>query len=518
MPYIISASYFFLSLSSGLILSFVPSPSTLSDQQMLITSDTGHVSDFGCQETLWLRHVNVLRRHRQHRNPKRHSKCSRRSTRVRNSTVQPLGDTKNAAVTSTNETDQKTLVSTLTEKPSQTPGKKRGPKPKVKVDHVACPNKTCQAHGKFGDDPQSHIVGNDTYAACGEMRQLYLCQLCKTTFSETKHTAFFGLKTDRKTVCRVLKSLAEGTGIRATARIFEIKPETVLDWLRKAGQHCEQVSAYLIQDLELSQVQLDELWTFVHKKEKRLSAWEKLHSEYGDTWVWMAFDPDNKLVLNLIIGDREEEQAVDLLTRLKGVMVKGTHLLLTSDQLPHYMTGILKVFGTRVQPKRKGDRGRHPKPRLEAPEDVAYATVNKEKKQGRVISVTYKVIFGTLEKIIKCIEASTPGLSINTSFIERMNLTLRHLCSRLKRKGLNFSKKREFLAYHLQLSVAYYHTCRSHRSLRQKLPEPIPTKGNGSPKIWEQRTPFMAAKLTDHIWTMEELLSYRTPPVAAGQA
>ncbi len=313
-------------------------------------------------------------------------------------------------------------------------------------------------------------------------------------------------------VCQTIKCLAEKVGIRRTARIMEIKPDTVLAWLRKAGQHCEQVSAYLMQNVEVSQAQLDELWTFVQKKEKTLSAWEKLHSEYGDTWIWVAFDPVNKLVLSLIIGDREEEQAVNLLNQLKSVIKDGYHLLLTSDQLPHYLTAIFKVFGRFVQPKRKGSRGRHPKPRLEAPDDVVYATIHKERLKGRIVSVTSQVVIGTLERVQALIEQSTPGLTINTSFVERMNLSFRHLVSRLTRKCLEFSKKREYLKDHLQLAVAYYHLVRPHGSLRRELPEPIQTRGNGSPKKWEQRTPFMAAGLTGHVWTMKELLSFRTPP------
>jgi hypothetical protein len=103
---------------------------------------------------------------------------------------------------------------------------------------------------------------------------------------------------------------------------------------------------------------------------------------------------------------------------------------------------------------------------------------------------------------------------INTSFVERMNLTFRHMVSRLRRKGLTFSKKRQYLKWHLNLAVAYYQFVRPHRELRQRLPEPIPTKGNCSPKKWDKRTPAMSAALTDHIWSMQELLTFRTPQTA----
>jgi hypothetical protein len=103
---------------------------------------------------------------------------------------------------------------------------------------------------------------------------------------------------------------------------------------------------------------------------------------------------------------------------------------------------------------------------------------------------------------------------LNTSFVERMNLTFCHLVSRLRRRGLTFSKKRQYLKWHLNLAIACYHFVRPHRGLRRRLPEPVPTKGNGSPKKWDKRTPAMSAGLTDHIWSIQELLTFRVPEIS----
>jgi IS1 family transposase len=353
-------------------------------------------------------------------------------------------------------------------------------------------------------------VGHGTYTTVhGEERQMYLCNVCDKPFSETAGTVFFGLKTPTRTVCLALNELAEGLGVRAVARIHGVKPDTVLAWLRKAGQHCERLSEYMMQDLALSQVQLDELWTFVRKKERMLSEWEKLHSEYGDNWIWIAFDPVHKLVIAVLIGDHSEEQAVGLLARLRARLVETCLPLLTSDSLPHYVGAILQAFGVWVQPPRKGNRGRFPKPRQVPPEDLNYATVHKKRKKGRVVSVTTKVVYGRMKDILALLEPL--GQTINTSFVERMNLTLRHLVSRLHRKSLCFSKKRQYLTYHLHLALAYYHLVLPHASLRVRLPQPIPTRGNGSPKIWAPRTPAVAAGLTDHTWSLEELLMCHVP-------
>jgi len=201
-----------------------------------------------------------------------------------------------------------------------------------------------------------------------------------------------------------------------------------------------------------------------------------------------------------------------LMRRLRDRLTGRRLPLFTSDSLAHYAKAILHIFGVWIQPRRKGDRGRSPKPRPVPTEELRYATVHKEREKGHVVSVTTQVIYGSMKGVMACLKPL--GQKINTSYVERVNLTLHHLVSRLHRKTLCFSKKREYLEYHLHLSIAYYHFVLYHSSLRVRLPEPIPTRGNGSPKIWEKRTPAMAAGLTDHQWSMEELLMFHAPGAA----
>jgi len=389
---------------------------------------------------------------------------------------------------------------------------RRGPgRPRTIVtDHLCCPNEECPSYGIRGPHPNHDIVGYGTYTTVhGEKRQMYLCRVCEKPFSETAGTPFYRLKTPKEIVCHALNELAEGSGVRSVARTNHVDKDTVLGWLKLAGQHCRRVSEFTMQGLELAQVQLDELWTFVRKKEKKLSEWEKEHTEYGDNWIWIAFDPIHKLILAALIGDRTEEEAVGLLNRLRDRLAEGVLPLFTSDSLAHYAGAILQTFGKWIQPKRKGDRGRFPKPRPAPQEGLHYAIVHKEREKGHVVSVTTKVVYGNRDDIRARLESL--GQTINTSYVERVNLTLRHLVSRLHRKTLCFSKKREYLEYHLHLVLAYYHFALYHSSLRVRLPEPIPTRGNGSLKIWAQRTPLMAAGLTDHAWSMKELLMFHVP-------
>ena len=122
--------------------------------------------------------------------------------------------------------------------PSTGPGRPRT----IPTDHLCCPGRDCSSYGIFGPHSDHDIVGNGTYTtAHGEKRQMYLCQVCKQPFSETAGTPFFSLKTPMRT----LNELVEGLGVRAVARIHHVEPDTVLEWLRKAGQHCEAVSAYI---------------------------------------------------------------------------------------------------------------------------------------------------------------------------------------------------------------------------------------------------------------------------------
>jgi len=164
-----------------------------------------------------------------------------------------------------------------------------------------------------------------------------------------------------------------------------------------------------------------------------------------------------------------------------------------------------------VQPKRQGNRGTPPKPRQVAPDDLLYAQGVKHREKGRVIEVSYRVVFGQEEAIEQRLKQSPVSYAINTSFVERDNLTLRQSNRRLTRKTNGFSKEISGLEKQLWASLAYYHFVLPHHSLRVPLAEPIPTRGSGSPKLWQAVTPAMAAGLTDHIWNTSELLSDRVP-------
>lgn len=231
----------------------------------------------------------------------------------------------------------------------------------------------------------------------------------------------------------------------------------------------------------------------------------------GDHWVWLAFDPVHKIVPAFVTGVLCQEKADLLLQKTKEVNDGSLHVFF-SDQRSYYPEAILKGFGQEVQPPRKGDRGRFPKPCLEPPEDLLYAQVVKHRRQGRVVGVTSKVVFGTQEALEAYLERSPGSQRINTAFVERQNGTTRQHNGRFHRKTLSFSKEAGGLERQVHLGLGYHHFCLPHEGLREEILPPLPTKGTGSPKKWRAVTPLMSAGVTDHVWTLEEGLTFRVPP------
>ncbi len=376
----------------------------------------------------------------------------------------------------------------------------------MELSTIYCPKQRCSSYGKYGYG--KHLVRRGFDRGIPRLK----CNRCQGTFSARHGTAYFGIHTEPRIYTIGARALAEGNSLRGTGRIIGVDKDTVCEWLDKSGRHCRAVMLYLFCNLHITECQLDELWSFVYKKEKQLTPVEKLLGIYGDAWVWIAFAPEWRIVLAFVIGKREQENANLLIDRLKAVSC-GYIPFFTSDQLPHYPKALLHGYGIpEIIIHIPGKRGPKPKPKLLPPSNLLYAQVVKRRERGRVVEITTKVIFGSQEEFQKRLENSNVSETINTSFVERVNLTCRQCNGRLSRKVLSFSKDLTWMEKHLWLSLAYYHFVLPHASLTEPLPVPLPTRGSGSPKKWRQVTPAMAAGITDHVWTMEELLSYRVPP------
>ena len=227
-----------------------------------------------------------------------------------------------------------------------------------------------------------------------------------------------------------------------------------------------------------------------------------MRDEFGDAWVWVAFDPRKKVIVSFVVGKRRQGEANNLLKSVKA-RSDGHIPLFTSDDLDQYETAILKAYGIKEVIPKTGRRGRPRSPKLVPPDELMYCRVIKQRKNGRVIRVGSEVVFGNESKIKELLEKSPVSCHINTAFVERNNLTMRERNRRLTRKTMGFSKEKIPLAESLNLYSAIYHFVKPHNGLKLELDA---REGN---KRWIYRTPMMAAGITDHIWTVEELLTFK---------
>lgn len=140
----------------------------------------------------------------------------------------------------------------------------RGPKPKF--IYIVCPNDECAMYGKDG---QSNIIGNGTYNTKNGNVRKYICKSCGRVFCDRTNTAFFDLRTKNEKILIGLKMVIKGMSLRSIAEILNVKLDTVRGWLERAAEHSEEVNKVLLKDLKISKVELDELWTFVKKKQYR---------------------------------------------------------------------------------------------------------------------------------------------------------------------------------------------------------------------------------------------------------
>lgn len=216
---------------------------------------------------------------------------------------------------------------------------------------------------------------------------------------------------------------------------------------------------------------------------------EKEEGSCGDSWTWTALEAETKLLLAFQEGGWTTEE-VEKLVRGVMEMSDGQTPLFTSDRIRHLEEALLRVYGRWETPEYQG-RGRPPKPRLVPPPDLVYIQLVKERRGNRVVRVHKRVVFGR-----------DGSAGVSTSYVERNNLTVRQGISRFVRKTLSFSKRRRQHRSHFSLYKAWYNLVKTHKTLR--------TRVDGVGGRWKRRTPAMAAGITDHIWTLEEILTFKT--------
>jgi IS1 family transposase len=370
-----------------------------------------------------------------------------------------------------------------------------------------CPHTACDYRGWLG---LNNLRANG-HPSGGPWRQLH-CTACDGYFPEHHGTIFHGKQAAVEIIVRVLACLAEGLGIRATARVFEVAPHTVLQWLVEAAEQLRAFSAYFLCNLHLEQLQLDEVYAVLRDcKAGAISDEEAIKRlERSPAWVWTAMDPTSKLLVVVEVGSRTLAMAQRVVHQVTQVLARDCVPLFLTDGLKDYGTALLTHFGHWTHPARRQATGPRPKPRWMPLPALLYAQVVKSYRRRRIVDVQHRVVFGTRLAIEQVLAAC--GWTINTAFVERLNLDIRQRVAAIGRRVNTLCQGEAGLRDQLALFQTYHNFVLPHASLRQALLIPEATNGKGSARLWRPCTPALAAGLTDHVWTLREVLLFRVPP------
>src|SRR6266403_426605 len=325
----------------------------------------------------------------------------------------------------------------------------RGRPRHVDTSQQFCPNPDCTYRGRVG-------LGNlraNGHPNGGPWRQLY-CSQCEGYVLETHGAPFHGKRVSPDLLVWAVGALAEGLGIRAVARVFEVDPNTVLAWLVEVAEHAAAFLRYFLHDVRVTQVQLDELFALLSAvKDGEVSAAEAVQRlSRSPHWVWVAIDPESKLLLALNIGDRTLAMAQRLVHQVVEVLAPGCVPLFLTDGFKEYATALLTHCGQWVQlPRRQAD-GPAPKPRWMPRPELLYAQVVKTVRRRRLVRVRHRVVFGSLEAVNHVL--APRGWHINTAFVERINLSIRQHVAAVGRRVSTLCKGEAGVRQQLAL----YHT------------------------------------------------------------
>lgn len=260
---------------------------------------------------------------------------------------------------------------------------------------------------------------------------------------------------------QVVKCLCEGVSIRGTVRLTSVAKNTIVKLLAEIGSACAEYHDKNVRGLRVRRLQCDEIWSFVGAKQKNASP-EKKEEGWGDVWTWTAIDADTKLCVSYLVGGRSAGWANDFMQDCAARIVGRPQI--TTDAHKPYMKAVEEAFGG----------------------DADYAILHKVYGASNEPETRYSPA-----KCIGCDMKTVSGVPdpahVSTSYVERQNLTMRMSMRRFTRLTNAFSKKIDNHAAAISLYFMYYNFCRIHQTLRV--------------------TPAMEAKLTDHVWSIEELVS-----------
>lgn len=320
--------------------------------------------------------------------------------------------------------------------------------------------------------PKSDCGASDAIGIHSHNERRYICHTCHRTFAETTGTMLYGLKHPIWLVLVVLSLLAYGCPIPALVATFDLDERTIADWQSKAGQHAKSVQATVVcqGQVDVGQVQADELYT---------------KTQAGAVWIATAMTVFSRLWLWGTISWNRDTALVDpVIAQVRVAAQPGKPILFAVDGFKAYVGCILKVFR---DPQRTGKRGRPP---LVVWDDLHIVQVVKQRVGRRLVSITRRLAHGSLAQAEAIMQVTQVELGrINTAYIERLNATLRTWMPALVRRTRTPSGARAQLEAALFWTGCVYNFCHVHATLAG--------------------TPAMAADLTDHVWSIDELIRFR---------
>jgi transposase-like protein len=341
-----------------------------------------------------------------------------------------------------------------------------------------CPNMDCPARGQKGK-------GNLQVHSRKEQR--CVCNVCGQTFATSKGTIFYRLRHAPELVIQVLVLLAYGCPTQAIVKAFGLDERTVRDWLARAGQHCQQLHEQLVAGTQhdLEQVQADEI---------------KVKTQKGTFWMALAVWVPTRLWIGGEVSPKRDLDLIQALANKVKQIALCRPLLLAVDGLASYVSAFQNAFRSKL-PRLEGETGRC---KLVAWSDIAIVQVVKQRVEG-VLHVERRIAQGAKDLVEHLIQTTQGKGMVNTAFIERLNATFRQRISPLTRRTRHLAQQAETLVASMYLVGCFYNFCDYHHSLRLKLS--VGSFGHH----WVQRTPAIAARLTDHQWTPAELFNFRIP-------
>jgi IS1 family transposase/transposase-like protein len=372
---------------------------------------------------------------------------------------------------------------------------RRGAPKRVNTEGFACPNPQCPYAGIT--DAHVHALVGDGRHGQAERIQTVRCQACHTTFTARRHTPLYRLKTPSSQIAMVLSTLAEGLDASAAERVFGYRQATITLWLSRAGEHAQSLHERSFRTLQLRHLQLDELRT-------------RLRCAKQVLWLWLAIDPLTKIVPVLHLGPRTQNVAHLFIHCLRQILAPDCLPVFTSDGLNLYFYALTAHFGQWIE-SRRGRKACQ----WQVAVGLIYGQVKKSYRQRKLVQVTPVMRLGTHIDLKVALQSLGLSGRLNTAFIERVNLTVRHGVAALARRTWATAQQSPHLLAHLEWWRAYYHFVRPHESLRVALVQPRERGGKLVAQRYRHRTPAMAVGRTTRRWTARAVLSCPLPPVSA---